>query len=419
MKKFTDNYIDLSCLPKTSRGIDWQNINHLPVKFKYRGIEDVLYIEKHINKDDELISYKGNEFIINKYSLVNAALGKIFNFKVHNNYKYKVGETIERDNKPTLKVLELSRSNCKSHHTGAKSYKMLCLECNSIFVIREGNLNKGDGCPYCSNHKVRKGFNDVFTTHPEIVEYLFNKEDAYNYTARSNKQVKTQCPICHTYLGLHSLDDIYTHRIRCPKCGKGNSYPNRFMFNLLRELDIPNEHEVQFPWCTFHHFTDPTIIIRGRYDFVCPNHNLIIEMDSGLGHGNNIHTKAMTSEAECLYRDSKKEQLAYEHGFEVIRINCEYYGHEDRFMAVKEGILNSNFSNYFDLSNVNWHEIDIQSQSSLLKEICKYYTSGSNTKEIAEIVGLTVPTVRVYLHKGTECGLCNYTHKYTKPNKRR
>lgn len=419
MKIFTDNFIDLSCLSRTSKGIDWQNINHIPVKFRYRGVEDILFIEKHIDQDYELISYKGTEYVISKVSLVNAGLGKIFNFSVSNNYKYSIGEIIEQTNKPSLKVLELLRSSCKNHNIGTKSYRVLCLQCNSTFLIRECNLKKGDSCPYCSNHKVRKGLNDISTTHPEIVEYLMNKEDAYNFTIRSNKKVKTQCPICHTSLGLRSLDDIYTRHIRCPKCGKGNSYPNRFMFNLLNYLKIPNEHEVQFSWCTFQHFNDTSKLIRGRYDFVCPNHNIIIEMDSGLGHGNNVHSKAKISKAECLYRDVQKEQLARKNGFNVIRINCEYYGHEDKFLAVKEGILHSDFGNYFDISNVDWNEIDTKSQSSLLKEICRYYTSGFSTKEIAEKVGLTIPTIRIYLHKGTECGLCNYTHKYTKPNKRR
>ena len=41
----------------------------------------------------------------------------------------------------------------------------------------------GNGCPYCSNRKVLKGFNDLVTTHPEIASILiiiYRKQNCMN-----------------------------------------------------------------------------------------------------------------------------------------------------------------------------------------------------------------------------------------------
>ena len=409
LQEFIDNYIDLSYLPRTSRGIDWKNIQHYPVKFKYRGVEDTLYIEKYIDHRYELISYKDHEYVISLCSLVRGALGKLFNFKVRDNFKYNIGDIIERSNKTPIKVLEQTRDTSKHHEAGVKSYHMLCLQCNNKFSIREGNLAKGDGCPYCSGHKVQQGFNDIATTNPEVAEYFVNKEDATKYTLQSNKKVDAQCPYCHTKLGLQSIYELQRRNVRCPSCGTGTSYPNRFMFNLLKQLGINVQSEVSFEWCAFSKLKNPNIIMKGRYDFVCPDKMLIIEMDSGLGHGRRIHSKAAYTKEETVYNDARKEQLAIQNGYTLVRVNCEYYGHEDRFIAVKDGIIRSDFSQHYDLSHIDWDEINKKSLSSQLKDICEEFNSGSSIHQIANDYGLTIPTIRKYLRRGTGCGLCNYT----------
>ena len=48
---------------------------------------------------------------------------------------------------------------------------------------------QGNGCPYCSNRKVVKGFNDVATTHPYMVVYFPNIEDAHTHTYGSGDEV--------------------------------------------------------------------------------------------------------------------------------------------------------------------------------------------------------------------------------------
>lgn len=48
--------------------------------------------------------------------------------------------------------------------------------------------SKGHGCPYChGNHKILKGYNDMWTTNPELASLLANPEDGYRYTQNSTK----------------------------------------------------------------------------------------------------------------------------------------------------------------------------------------------------------------------------------------
>ena len=59
---------------------------------------------------------------------------------------------------------------------------------------------KGYGCPYCSNHKVLPGFNDLQTTHPELAgEWLQEKNGTLHptdVTAGSHLKVWWKCKAC-------------------------------------------------------------------------------------------------------------------------------------------------------------------------------------------------------------------------------
>lgn len=62
-----------------------------------------------------------------------------------------------------------------------------------------GRANRGTGCPYCSGQKVLRGFNDLATTHPDVVKLWDNSNNTspYEITAGSSRaKVKWKCPDC-------------------------------------------------------------------------------------------------------------------------------------------------------------------------------------------------------------------------------
>ena len=85
----------------------------------------------------------------------------------------------------------------------------------------------GNGCPYCSGHRVWTGFNDIATTHPDTAkEWNIEKNGEltpYMVSAGSNKRVWWRCQIC----GFEWEAKIQgrCHGSKCPNCkGKGKTF---------------------------------------------------------------------------------------------------------------------------------------------------------------------------------------------------
>lgn len=398
------NYVDLSQLPRCSRGIDWRKIENVDVSFEYHGISDKLTIIRHVDCDYALISYKGIEYTTRKEYISNCKLGFLFNFSIKNNYKYEIGDIIPRTS-GTLKICSKIRQGKKK---SVKSYDVICIDCGSDFKIREGNLDKGDGCPICSNRKIKIGYNDIWTTNPKDCLFLTDKNDGYLYSANSNHLVDLTCPICNTHIGLRKIYDLTHNRVACKKCSDGISYPNKFLYYLLDQLNEVYETEVKFNWCKFPSFKNHNKFSIGKYDCYILNKNILVEMDSGLGHGKNSYSHSKISIEESIYRDLMKTKLAKANSINLIRINCEYYGTQNPFKACKEGILQSELSSIYDLSNIDWDIINLNCQSSKLVKACELYNQGSDYIEIADYLHISKYTAKDYLKRGSKLNLCEY-----------
>lgn len=90
---------------------------------------------------------------------------------------------------------EISTGSSRSAH-------FICLEQNHTFTSIISNLfRKKPKCPYCYGKSVLPGFNDVATTHPEIVS-LWSKDNIVNpeeIKSGSHRIIKWECIQGHTY----------------------------------------------------------------------------------------------------------------------------------------------------------------------------------------------------------------------------
>ena len=130
----------------------------------------------------------------------------------------------------------------------------------------------------CTNQRVVIGINDMWTTNPELASLLANPEDGYKYTKCSTKKLNWKCPDCDEIIYNISIKQVYSNKkLSCPKCSDGISYPNKFMYHILKSLGENFKNEYSPDW-----------IKPKRYDFALfkENKKYIIEMDGGLGHGN-------------------------------------------------------------------------------------------------------------------------------------
>lgn len=417
------NKIYLNELPtKKHRGmtcIDWINSIGHKVHFIYEDIEDDLEIIDYIkckNKNKLLVKYCDKKFEIQTSSLVSCSLGRILG-KITSNFKIEIGQVF-KDNKRDMEIIDKEykdKITSDGYKQNCKWYKYKCNKCgwNEGWII-ENHLLNGQGCACCKNQVVVKGINDITTTHPNLVKYFVNIEDAYTHTYSSNKKSNLKCPYCEFEREM-VISNIYNQGFSCSKCGDGISYPEKFMTNILQQLKEQKKIEdfiVQFSkadttWCNNY-----------RYDFYFEHNNkkYIIETHGEQHYEENTNFKI--SLKENRENDKLKKDLAISNGIKeenYIVIDCR----KSELEFIKQNILNSRLNELFDLSNIDWLSIGEKSERNLVKEVCDYWNKHNNennenltTTDLGKIFKKHYGTIRDYLKKGNKLLWCNYTPKY-------
>lgn len=264
--------------------------------------------------------------------------------------------------------------------------------------MEESNLLKGIGCTCCHGFIVVPGINDIATTDPWMIPFLVDKEDAFRYTHSSRNAVKVKCPKCNVIkkstLSLYVLHK--TKSIGCD-CSDGMSYPEKFMMNVLDQLNINYTRQynhLDSSWCG-----------KYRYDFYLSDNNIIIETHGGQHY---IESGFTITLEEQQKRDKQKKELALKNGInEYIVIDCRCSNKD----FIKNSILSSKLIKYYDFSNVNWSDANKNAMNNLVKEICEFYEVNKDKmllKNIAEIYNVSRDTIRRYLCKGSKLGWCTY-----------
>lgn len=256
------------------------------------------------------------------------------------------------------------------------------------------NLCKGSGCNYCWGKRTIVGYNDMWTTRPDIAKMLQDPEDGYKYTFCSNKKTWFICPDCGTS-SFKRINNVVNHGFSCQHCSDNVSYPNKFGRALLDQLPINGyDYEYQPDWVKPYYYDN---------HFCYNGIEYILEMDGDF-HFKNQQLSRNTLE-QVQARDRLKDELAFKHDINMIRIECI----KSNMDYIRLNILESELNDVFDLSNIDWELCDLKAQKNILKEACKLYMSHSFTlKEIGKILQVHPSTVSNYLLKGAKFGWCDY-----------
>ena len=267
-------------------------------------------------------------------------------------------------------------------------------------IVRRAN---GADCPYCAKRRVleRKifiGYNDLATTHPELVKYFVNPEDAKKYTHGSNQKVQLKCPECGKEKWM-KLDNLSKQGFSCDRCSDGISYPEKFVSNLFNQLNI--KYQKQFKFEGFNYM----------YDFYLPQYNVIIEV-----HGSqHYQDSGWTTYKEQHENDLCKYDLAVLNGYEYNKNFFIINARKTSVQYLQDSIKQSKLFTQFDLTNIDWKQIDMKSQKSLKIDVCKYWNEHKNenltTTNLEKVFGINRATIVNYLNWGNESGLCVYDGK--------
>lgn len=369
------------------------NGKNCKISIIYDGYESKIYPQKIINCDLKFILNKG----IRKCILRNQKSYE---------WKYNVCDNIHDKNR-NIKITNRRISYNKNNHI-KKEYQYHCYKCgfdcssyyingvlkDDFWASEHSLFYDNSGCSCCKGKITVKGINSIADTNPELIKYFKNKNEANKYSKGCHSLICTICPTCGNSREMR-VDTLVNIGFSCPVCGDGFSYPNKVMFNLLNQLNIKFESEYHPKW------------LRGRrFDFYIPYLKLIIEMDGGLGHGKK--TIGNITPEESLKIDRWKDIQAKKHGLSVIRIDSDLSNIE----YIKEKILTSKITQYFDLTKIDWIKCDTYANGSIYIDIINFYKNyKQSTNYIAKEFKISQKTVINYLKNAHNNNLIYYDSK--------
>ena len=242
-------------------------------------------------------------------------------------------------------------------------------------------------------------------THPHLINFFLNYKDTLIYSANSGVKTQLVCPICGA-IKTQRIEDFIYHGFSCPICGDGVSYPEKLLFNVLKQLNVDFLQQITKDTPGFHWIDG-----KYRYDFYIEhNHQrCFIELD-GRFHNRDLFDMCKNVRKNDLH----KNELAHENNIEMIRINCDYPNFKKRFDFIKENIENSKLSNIIDFKLVDWDYANkMSTRSNVVVAAQLWEDDRLYLSDIANELGVSQNTVREYLKIGTRFGLCNYNREET------
>ena len=180
----------------------------------------------------------------------------------------------------------------------------LCKEYKHSWMAPVNDRSSGKGCPYCSNppRKILKGFNDLFTTNPELKDsWDYEKNTINPETISKGSKYKAYwiCDRGHSWQA--DVSSRACNHNGCKYCASGlqSSIPEKIMGFYLKQYfdDIVENVKLDF--------------MEGyELDIYIPSIKLAIEYDGANWHKN-------------IEKDKKKDQLCNENDIKLIRVREE------------------------------------------------------------------------------------------------
>lgn len=237
---------------------------------------------------------------------------------------------------------------------------------------------------------------------PIMYEMLVDK--SINEKCNIYSQVKTdfKCLYCGAIIKNKTIDHVYSRGLKC-KCMDGNSLGEKFFDAVIRSVD--NDIKTEF-------YINGDL--RYRYDFggVMNGINWICEIMGKQHSEKSFETCGGRTLEEEIENDKCKKEYALSNGIDLyVIIDSKKSGYHELI----DGIMKSDLSNLYDFSKVDFASCYRKSLKSNIIDVCNYWNDGYKVMEICKLSGYAKNTVREYLIKGNEIGLCKYDH--TKSNR--
>ena len=328
-------------------------------------------------------------------------------------FTYQIGDVVNGirlvNRRINTETVTSNRLKTKQYIHTVRQYQYICQQCgfdcrnggyvDGVFIeeywVKEESINNNVQCACCRSAIVVPGINDVATTHPDIVKFFVDKTLASKYPKGSNQQVMTECPNCGlAHTSARSINNLtYSGPPECIRCGDTISYPEKFMYFLLKQLNVDFCFHKTFDWSRNVEHINAKLSGKKEYDFYIPQFNAIIETH-GSQHYEKCNFTYRTLEEE-KENDLIKQELAIRNGMVYIAIDCR----KSNKQWIFQNIINSKLNDLVNLDEVNWNKIHSDTLSGIKLQVVndKINNPQKLISELAKEYGIYPSTVRQWL----------------------
>lgn len=289
-----------------------------------------------------------------------------------------------------------------ANHSGIRAF-WKCEKCGHKWKSAINKRSNGRGCPVCSGRTVGNApeyKNSIWSSeHKEYFSKYMTEEQMKMYIPYSHNKIDIECPDCGRHKNI-IICNLLTQGLGC-KCGDGKSYPNKFLYALLDQLNIEYINEYSPNWAG-----------RKAYDIYIPEIQCIIE-NNGMQHYKEIQsswkTKSLMEEQE---NDEYKKQIAFENGIlHYIILDCRY----SKLDWIRKSVLDSEMPMLLNFNEhmISWEQCDIFANKNMVRELCEYYNSNKEIliKDLSKIFHINSILAGQWLAIGNKYGWCEYTEE--------
>lgn len=271
-----------------------------------------------------------------------------------------------------------------------------CQKCHYLWHETPCNLLHRKGCPVCigkaiGQHPEYK--NSIWASpYREFFSKYMNDDQMKTIMPYSNAKIDISCPDCHRIKAI-SPSVLLTHGLACI-CSEKRSFPNKFVNNVLKQLNLNIETEYSPIWSE-----------RLRYDIFLLDYNIIIE-----NHGRQHYEECtMTNRtlAEEQANDAYKQSLAQTNSIsEYIVLDCR----KSDMQWIRKSIMSSKLPSILNFSDadVDWTKAMVDTRANSIKSVANMYNEGYNVHQISDVLNINGVTIRNWLRKATELEWCKY-----------
>ena len=238
---------DISILPKNKNGnIDWNECAGYTINFELDGNFDsyeIIDVIKDGNKINYLtVKYKNQTKNFKPSYIRNGNLITFLRGHRMPRKQYNIGDTMICNNSLfTVLGVSVRRIKENGHRRFIPFYFVECKKCHVRYWKSSKKLLTG--CHCCNGDITFAGTNDIGTIAPWMEQY-FSAEDKhlmFENSVGSNVKFKPVCPLCGVQSSKqYMINYIHgRHGVVCSCSSDGMSYSEKYIGNLLDQLEIP------------------------------------------------------------------------------------------------------------------------------------------------------------------------------------